>query len=270
MRVFKVTRELGVFFSKRLIRMGLSSLLTFVHLSNLGCIHTQSHERAAIEIPESQGIEMQAIANLEIGSIVYRPSKLPLSDFFARLSRGEFKEAFQKIDLDYKQSNANDRAMIELIEHGYIPVYVQIRNLGSSSVSFDEKNFSLVSDGNQVKAFYSDQLPYEFKSFSPKAVAANVYNVGLVVIGFVAVVAAMAIVAGASHGGTPGWPDSGLDGLKDMRAINDTDRTTTIEYKHYLIHASQVNPQGTTSGLLFFKVDNLAGIHNYKLIFNMK
>lgn len=249
-------------------RIGLSSLVTCIYILNLGCIHTQSHERAAIEIPESQGVEMQVIANLEIGSLVYRPSKLPLSDFFSRISRGDFREAFQKLDFDYKQSNATDKAMIELIEHGYIPAYVQIKNLGSSPVSFDEKNFSLVSEVDQVKAFYSDQLPYEFKSFNPKAVAANVYNVGLVVIGFVGVVAAMAIVMAAGHGSPELSGLGGFDGLKDMKAINDTDRTTSIEYKNYLIHATQLKPQGTTSGLLFFKVDNLTGIHNYKLVFS--
>ncbi|MBL7672281.1 MAG: hypothetical protein JNM39_17510 [Bdellovibrionaceae bacterium] len=249
-------------------RIGFSTLLAFVYTSNQACIHVKSHERAAVHLPdeqgENQGVEMQKGDGFEIISILYRPSKLPLSDFFARMRKGEFQEAFRKIDLNYKQSNANDKAIIELVAHGYIPAYVQFKNTGSSSISFDEKNFSIVSESDQVKAFYADQLPYEFKSFNPTAAAANVYNIGVVTVGFFAVVLAMAIVS-TSAKGSADFPN--LKGLNIGPVLNETDRTMNIEYKDFLIHNTQLNSRGTSKGLLFFKVDSLTGIHNYKLIF---
>jgi hypothetical protein len=241
-------------------------LITFLHLFNLGCIHTRSHERSEINLSDSQVAETQWIADIEIKSVVYRPSKLPLSDFFARLSRGEFKDAFQKLDLDYKQSNANDKAMIELIDHGYIPAYVVVKNDGNSDVTIDEKNFSLMTDVAQVKAFYSEQLPREFQSLNPSAVAANVYNTGVVVVGFVAVIAVFVMAALPS-----GWafPEGGtFRGLNDTTVLNNTNRTTNIEYKDYLIYRTHLKPGESLRGLLFFKFDSLTGIHNYKLVFS--
>ena len=100
-------------------------------------------------------------------------------------------------------------------------------------------------------AFYSEQLPVEFEHFSPQAVAANVYNTAVVVVGFAAVLAVLVI---ASNGGAV--PDfSQLTGPSvdsTNEVYNSTHSKTRVDYKNYLIKKTVLDPGAVVSGLLFF------------------
>ncbi len=231
-----------------------------------GCIHVKTYETRAIELPSEKGLSMQQVDDLKIGSIVYLPSKLPLEDFFSRLRRGEFSDAFAKMDLNYKQSNTNDELIQKIIEAGFIPAYIEVKNTGEGPISIDEKTFALDNGKNQIKGFYADSLPREFERFSPTAVAANAVNLGIVIVGFAVVLAAMIILPSGAH-----FPDTGQGSSSSMSndPLNKTSETTKIDYKNYLLTATKIMPGESAKGLLFFYFENKVGIHDYKLIVTM-
>lgn len=251
-------------YGRKFILLALASSLTL----NSGCIHTSSRETKSLELPQNQGHSEQVFGNLKIASTVYLPTKLPLKDFFTRMKNGEFTQAFKKIDLNYKQSNINDEVLADILEAGFIPVYVQIENTGSEAVSLNEKNFILDNGPSQIKAYYAEALPKEFKKFNPKALAANVVNTGIVVIGFTALIVAMLVAESRSSGALSFPKYSGPD-LDDnqKQVFNSTTKTTQVDYKDYLITSSELKPGEIKKGLLFFNLKSTLELDDYQLRF---
>lgn len=189
----------------------------------------------------------------EINYLIYRTSQLPLEEFFSHLKRGDYKKAFKNIDLSYHPENFEDEALAELIEAGFVPVYVKVENQGSSAIEIDEKSFSLNYREGSVKAFYSSELPNEFRHFSPKAVAANTYNTAVVVVGFAAILAVFVVLAPY---GNPDLSGMGVPSNSSRSLYNSVHKKVKVDYKTYLIKKIRLEPGQVTKGLLFFKLDN--------------
>jgi hypothetical protein len=232
-----------------------------------GCIHTQSYERKTLEMPsESSTNPIFENDLVSIKSVVYMPSKLPLSDFFLRLRKGEFKEAFRRVDLTYNESNFDNEVLQQIIDDGFIPAYIEVFNKDTKPLIFDEKDFVLSNGIKTVKGFYSDELPHEFKKFNTTAAAANVYNVSVVTVGFLAVLVGMVAVAGNATGGQPDFSQSnGLNPQNNF--LNKTTKITSVDYKNLLISNSKLDPGASKKGLLFFYLGDTLDLKNYKMIF---
>lgn len=265
---------------KSIKRKFISSSLILFQLFHSGCIHTSSHEYRNIEIPSRKGLSEQNFGEVKVDSAIYLPSKFPLTDFFSRLKKGEFTDAFKRIDLEYKQSTINDKVLEQIIDSGFIPVYVEIKNQGKKPIHIDEKSFALTNIANgtngtngtngkqEIKAFYSETLPREFTKFNTSAAAANVINTGIVIVGFAAVLAGMLIITSASSAGSLSFPNFHPNGnSSDIKVYNDTTTVTKVNYNSFLITSSVLNPGESKNGLLFFYTQDLVGIHEFKLIF---
>jgi len=249
-------------------RRSIAVLVVICQIFNSGCIHTADHETKNIELPQTQeDLSVKNFGNVEIRSAIYLPSKLPLSDFFSRVRRGELSEAFKKMDLNYRPSHSQNKALEDIVESGFIPVYVEIKNQGDESLSFDEKNFTIIDHQREIKAFYSESLPREFKKFSTSAAAANVVNTGIVIVGFAAVLFAMIFIEKNSSGGDPHLPNTGGS---SPQIYNSTIKTTHVDYKNYLLSAATLKPGESKKGLLFFYWGQEVGIENPHLIYTSK
>jgi hypothetical protein len=235
----------------------ISLLVSLSLIFNASCVHVASSEIKRVEEPSDKGLTTLRIDGTKVDYLVYHPSQLPLNDFFSRLKRGDYKEAFKKIDLRYRPKNYSDEVMTELLDEGFVPVYVKVKNEGAAPVSFDEKSFTLKYNGSEKKAFYSEYLPKEFEHFNPKAVAANVYNGTLVIVGFAAVLAVvimghgnMPSIPGGSSSGSGGGGGSGED------IYNNVSKKVRVDYKNYLISKTELKPGEEAKGLLFFNIEN--------------
>lgn len=247
-------------------RKAISFLLMICQVLSSGCIHTPDYETKNMELPRIQeDLSVKAFGDAKIRNAIYLPSKLPLADFFSRVRRGEFTTAFKKIDLNYRSSNTNDEVLENIIESGFIPVYVEIKNQGQIPLIFNEKNFTVVTDQKETKAFYAESLPQEFKKFNSSAAAANVINTGIVIVGFAAVLGAMIFIQNNSSGGESPHPPN--TGNESQRIYNNITKTTHVDYKSYLISATTLKPGESKSGLLFFYVGDVVGIDNTQLIY---
>jgi len=241
-------------------------LMAVLLIGNASCIHTQSTvETKAVETSPESGLSQIQKPEVEIQYLIYQQSKLPLGDFFSHLKRGDYNKAFRRIDFRYRSANFKDEAMAELLEAGFVPAYVKVKNPGSTPLQFDEKSFALSSEDVSLKAFYSDQLPKEFKRLSPKAVAANVYNTGVVIVGFAAVLAAYFVVASAANG-QPGFPAG--NGSQQSAIYNDVNNTVRVDYRNYLIAKTVLNPGEETKGILFFYAGDSISTSEAELIFS--
>ena len=232
-------------------RILISSGAIFALFFQTGCIHTNSFETKNVQISDVEQSSGSPAMNAEIKYVIYREAELPLAQFFTHLNHGDYKEAFRRIHFNYRSANVKNEALQELIAAKFVPVYITIKNGGSSVLEFDEKNFVLDNGNKSATAFYAEQLPSEFAHFSPQAVAANIYNTAVVIVGFAAVLAVLVI---ASKGGSN--PDfsqltgSPADSQGDV--YNSTTTKTKVNYQNYLIKKTRLNPGAVVSGLLFF------------------
>lgn len=251
----------------------LLPLLMAFQFFNSGCVHTSSIEKREIEQPTYSTLDTQQYDKIQVRSVVYLPSKFPLEDFFRRMTKGEFTEAFKKIDLDYKASNTSDRALQEIIDAGFVPAYVEVKNQGPNAINIDEKDFILTNGKEEIPAFRSEFLPNEFAKFNPEAAAANVVNMGVVVVGFAAVTVAFFLLAQSSSSGSGPAPESPFGWFQNDEIFNDTTKITKVNYRSYLISPSQIETGQTRSGLLFFNLknhpqaDKLLPLHHLKISF---
>lgn len=228
---------------------------------NTGCIHTSSFHKESIELSDAKPNQNQYFEKIKVQSLIYTPEKLPLEDFFSRLKKGEFVNAFKKMDLNYESSNANNKALKKMIDRGYIPVYVEFLNEGAEPVTLSEKFFKLSDGSFQKSAIPQQELPNYFKNIDPNAIAANVFNTGAVIVGFAAMMAVFVMAKGGGEGGT-GLPSS-LNG----EVYNNIKHTTKIDYQDYLISEKTINPGEAQKGLLIFRLDESEEKENLKLIF---
>jgi hypothetical protein len=255
-----------------MLRKCMPWTLTLILLFDFGCIHTPVLEHKMVQKPAPSVFFTEvANENLKTASVVYLPSKLPLEDFFTRLSYGEFSQAFKKFDLNYRGSNTNDGALRELIRNGFIPVYVQVENRGAKPLLISENNFVLTDGVARVHAINAADVPMEITKFSPEALAANTFNVGVVVVGMAALVVALVAIAGSCNGAcnfngfgnTPDFQSSPASG--DSMVLNGLTKTTVIDYNAYLLSQKPLEPGHKTEGLLLFHMRNGIAWNEYHL-----
>ncbi len=244
------------------IRLILATLLCL----QPACVHVaqenETHELHAQ--PKSQLVPLNA-QGVELNYAIYRTSQLPLGDFFTRLKQGEYKKAFRQADFHYRSANFNDKALNKLIESGFIPVYVKLKNTGTTPLTLDEKSFALTNEKEPKAAFYSDQLPQVFSEINPTAVAANVYNTGVVVVGFAAVMAILVVAKSTSF---PTNTGSGLSTGGNDPVYNDVHKYMRVNYKDYLIKKTTLQPGEEAKGLLFFYLGETDLLPDSQLVLN--
>lgn len=238
--------------------------MTILFPSQSACIHTEARARAGVNIENADEAPLTMLKSekLEIEHIIYTPSKLPLEDFFSHLTAGELKAAFSRIDLSYQSAKVDDKVLQELMEDGFIPVYVRIQNSGKKPVKIAETEFVLTNGAYKYPAIAVKDLPHTIKRFNPAAAGANIYNAGVVVVTAAVVVGLM--YAASKGGGNVPFPR--LTGNQaDGRVFNEMEKTTDIDYRDYLLKASELTPDGSTRGLLFFNIGHRVNSNSLRL-----
>lgn len=241
----------------------LRIILILIFILNSSCIHLNSTEYRSVEIENTKAQHQETIIfeKLQIENLVYTESVYPLEEFLSKLLSGDFKEILNKIDLKYKPSNTDNKIILELIKEGLVPVYVNIKNTGPEPIKISEKNFYL-SDGDvQIQALNFDRVPRSYERFNSKAVAANTYNISVVVIGTIVALAVLGIIfrgaslpSGIGSGGSSKSKySSGSVKGRDSEILNDTHKTTRIDYRDYLISEKTIESNESLQGLLFFR-----------------
>ena len=234
--------------TKRFLHFILSLLL----ILNSGCIHTASHETHKLDL-ESDGsklTEPTLVNDVKIESLIYTEEKLPLEDFFQGVTQGRFKQAFAKIDLKYYPSNANNKAVKELLSQGLVPVLVKVTNNRKQILKVSEKNFALQQGDKLLTPFDPYDLPNEFAHFSGEAFAANTFNVSVVVL------TVIAFLAVSSPGSLNPWyccarPKSAHS--EKIVILNPLEKKIHVDYNRYIFHAQELLPGEFAQGVLFFK-----------------
>ncbi len=249
----------------------LTKILTLIFTTSVfaltnGCIHTKPREIKIVQTLPHDHFSRIETDCAQIQYFVFRPSKLPMNDFFFHLRKGDYNQAFHQLDLRYKSAIFSDEALNELVSAGLIPVYVNIQNQGLSDLQISESLFALDSSGMVHSALPIESLPQEFKHFSPGAVAANVYNTSLVVLAYAALLAAE-VMSSSSTGLY--FPDSSAFPAHGS-IFNEINPVTQVNYQNYLIHQTVLKPGQEAKGLLFYNFTDSALSDNSKLVFSVK
>ncbi len=227
-------------------------LLSFYTVTT-SCIHTAPTETKHVDLPEPSG-EARSVGDLEVQSVIYRKSELPFEEFLVNLGRGRYKEALQKIHLSYHPSNNDNEAIAELIDAGFIPVYVSLTNRGQAPVAISENRFILTGSAGRLKALPVENIPHEFSHVDSKAVAANIYNTGVVVLSFAVILGVVALARNDGSTTPTIWP---LDAASSHDPVyNEPMKRTHINFRDYLISEMTLAPGESKKGLLFFLRDH--------------
>ncbi|HAH05342.1 MAG TPA: hypothetical protein DCM05_02275 [Elusimicrobia bacterium] len=216
------------------------------------CLYTHHREKAALA-PQERAVS----GGLRAGDIladcfVYRSSELPLSAFFRRLAKGEFDKALQSIRLRYEPSAHDGKAMKALLKARFVPVLVRARNEGSASADLGAVRWTLHSADGVLDPIPPAELPKALEGVHWPAVAANVYNTTVVVVGYTAVLAAIA--ATVYYGGNGPIPAEFLS-LPERDAVwNPVKKTLDLDYQDFLLRGGTLAPGESRQGLLFFRL----------------
>lgn len=251
-----------VVMKKSALRLSVAVVLVL----NLSCVHTRSHENAPVEL-STQTTPQKVVVydDLKIESLLVTEDKWPAEDFFKNLQRGEMKVAFQRFDLRYKPANTDSKILRELVKDGFVPVVVRITNNGDHEKQISEKNFYLADGEQKYPALIFELIPREFERFNSAAVLANVYNVSLVTIGILGVVALMSL---GTHGGGPlpsPIPGNSKSGSEDSEILNSVWKKTHIEYRDLVLTDEKIAPKQTLERIVFFKVRAASNSQNLYL-----
>lgn len=243
--------------------------IVLVFLLNASCIHVDPTEHKTLSLkPQKNLQEIPGPPNLKIKSLIFTDTLFPLETFIKKLLDGEFNEAIGTVNLTYTPSNVDNQLIAELIQEGLVPVYVKIENTGAQSIDINEKNFFLSGNNHNVVALSEKEIPRAFTRFNSKAVVANAYNISTVAVAYIGALIAIGVVTSqsgsqgnlttwnsAAAGGSLGSPDDG----STNRIINSLNKTTVIDYQHYLIGEKAVAPYSFVEGLLFFRLNANGG-----------
>lgn len=232
--------------------------IVFVLLLNSSCIHTTSTESHFVSIKDSDKAprNVSSINSVILEQIVYQPEQLPLEVFFRRLQGGEFVDAFKKINFNYKQSNTDNQMIREMLSDGLVPAYVRVKNTSEHPLMIKSTQFVLkVSDGKtESPALDASEIPYQFSRFNPSAFAANVYNIGVVVIVTVAIILILASASNGGHMPSNFFPSESRHSHSDSEVLNPIQKTTKLKYEDYLLNRIVLAPGAEIQGLLFFRL----------------
>lgn len=246
--------------NKRLISLTLAASLLF-HTS---CIHTDSTEKLSIEVLEIKKVNRQipSTNKLRIEHLVYSPSKLPLEDFFERAMAGEFREAFKRINLSYKPATSDNKVLERLLDANIIPVYIRATNNEDKIEEMKVSDFTLDDGHLTLRAIHPDDLPTVLESYNVKALGANVYNTGVVLIAVAGIMTAALFLAYSGQSPFPAFSepfdsDDPQDDLssgepRKSRVFNETTKRSEIDYQHFLLKDRKLLPGKKARGLIFF------------------
>ncbi|MBI5200329.1 MAG: hypothetical protein HY925_01980 [Elusimicrobia bacterium] len=234
-------------------------LLAILLLTN-GCISVKDSERHRIASQSvyrkaaQESLRETAAGGLAVRSFVYKPRLLPLEGFFKRFARGDFKEAFLRANLRYSPTNADDKALRALLNHGIAPALVEVSNKGAQPLDLSAVRLTLTDSRTTLEPIPNAELPKVFSDFNPKAAAANVYNTGAAVVGCAAAltVLAVGVIAGGDLFGGAGTVGS-LPELFDGEVYNELKKTTEVDYDGLLWKPRTLAPGETARGLVFFR-----------------
>lgn len=212
-----------------------------------------------------QIFSVEQIGVLQVRSLVYKPDRLPLGKFLKKLSRGKYEDAFKSARLRYAPSNTDDEALKTLIREGFIPIFVDVVNTGPEPADLARLRWALDDAGRELLAPIPNQdLPSEFEKLNPKAIAANVYNTGAVVVGYAALMTALAVAMVTPCRGmeipckeSPMWEmtNNFVESL-DTRVYNPVRKAIVVDYSSLLWSPRILAPGASATGLLFFRVKN--------------
>lgn len=252
--------------------LGFRLFLVFLVIWSEACIHTPRSYRERMVPAALAGKPDRSLisGSAQIHGLVYSQAELPLSDFFRRLSEGEFTEALKSFNLSYRPSNIYSSLVSDLIDRGTIPVYIEIKNIGAEPLRISERNFVLKHKEKRILALAADQVPNEIKSFSPQAALANTYNTVIVTLAVLTIL----LLLGASGGNH--WPANGPAGApggistsKSSESViwNDTYPSTYIDYRDYLFSRSEIAPGEVRKGLIFFNYKHFSQEDELELLY---
>lgn len=255
---------------KALIRLSLILLQIF----NSNCAHVSTRDYKTLDLTTPQRTLTTSQPPLEIKYLIYESSKFPLSEFFSRLKKGEYKESFRRVDFKYYSANTNSKILKDMIDSGFVPVYIQITNNTSVPIDFSESSFVLNSPSLTATPLTAKQVPREIQNFNPKALVANIYNTGVVIL--VCAIILGAVLVASKGGSVPNFNFPTSDSSKFSESsepsesgeiYNDLQHTTQIDYQSLLISKTSLQPGEKAQGLLFWHIPDTSDIKEAKLLF---
>ncbi len=238
-------------------------------VSFTSCVTVRDQENRLVDAQRLNEARLQNIFSIEhigmlqVRSLVYKPDRLPLGEFLKKLSQGKYDEALKSAHLRYAPSNADDQALKTLMREGFIPVLVDVVNTGTEPVDLAHLLLALDDEGRELLAPIPNQdLPREFEKLNPKAIAANIYNTGAVVVGYAALITALAVASVAPcRGMEMPCRESPMLELTDKfaeslgaRIYNPVRKTIIMDYGSLLWSPQTLMHGASASGLLFFRV----------------
>lgn len=257
------------------------SVLVALAVFATSCLHTRSRELVELDLDRRETAGLRPLLRsaeaegLAVSHLIYTPGKLPLEDFFRRLSQGELRESLGAINAG-GPGNTRNEILRELLEAGLVPVYVRIRNEGPRARAFSERDFFLAAGPAGGRAIAAADVPREFERFHPEAFAANVLNVTTAVVIIAGVIVLLAAACsgsscsglhdfpfgsgGGGHGGSSGGGSEGS-------MLNETTLTRQFGYRDYLLQPTMLEPGATAEGLIFFRM-NPQDADRYELRFD--
>jgi hypothetical protein len=228
------------------------------------CLSVRDSETRAIDSGAlaRRSLERQfgevSVGTLRVRSLVFKPRELPLADFLKKLAHGDYRTALKAAHLRYAPTNIDDAAISTLVSEGFIPVLVEVSNSGAAPADLKQLSLTLDDDGRTLEPLPNDSLPRVFEELNPKALAANVYNTGAVVVGAAAVVVTVAGTLWAEiqdNRNDLQFPYVLDDMFKafDGDVYNAANKTTSLDYGSLLWSGPTVAPGASARGILFFR-----------------
>jgi hypothetical protein len=127
---------------------------------------------------------------LHVASFVYRPSRWPLEEFARQLGRGHPIDALAASDLRYHAATSDDAAITALLDAGLVPVYVKVTNGSARPVPFDLACLELQDGARRLAPVAPEELPRALERVSYLAFGANVFNLTVIAVLTVVIIAA--------------------------------------------------------------------------------
>ncbi len=224
---------------------------------NVSCIHTNSYESKPVISANEKPSYKAVLKNpkMRIKNLIYSDEKYPLEDFLSQLARGRFVHAFKKIRISYTPSNSDSEILKNLLNSGLVPVLVNVKNNSRAPLTISYDEFYLAGANGRYRSLNPERLPSHIRQFSPGAVAANVFNVTVVVA-----VALMMVLLVAHSDGQILNAD-----FSEEKVLNPTEKVTHVDYQRFVIRKTTLAPGQEVTGLVFFSLESMADTDGFAL-----
>ena len=224
-------------------------------------MHIKTGEDLKLNLTENQKSKNSEFEDYRMNFFIYSENKYPLEDFFNQLKSGEFNESLKSINLKYTPANTDNKVFKKLIEHGYVPVYLNYQNTSQSELKIQFNEFQITDGKNLLTPIDPINLPKNFKQFHPQALVANTYNITVTV----ASVAVLALLLASLKVQNFNFKDLDIAPNNDTEIIYPLDYTTRIDYQNLVLREKVLKPNESFSGLLFFYNKKNQNLEKYYL-----